>query len=155
MKLQRIISGGQTGVDRAALDVARLLKIDHGGWCPAGRRAEDGRIPEEYNLRETREEDYSVRTQRNVADSDGTLILFSPPLSGGTAFTLKCARQLHKSCRIVNLDTPDHPAEIWKWIAKNEIKVLNVAGPRESQRPGIYDRARTYLEALLKPRSPR
>lgn len=85
--VRRIVSGGQTGVDRAALDVAMQLSIEHGGWCPRGRLAEDGTIPSRYDLRETRSAKYHVRTERNVVDSDATLILYRKSLTGGTLLT--------------------------------------------------------------------
>jgi hypothetical protein len=84
----KIISGGQTGVDRAALDAALALNIPCGGWCPKGRKAEDGPIPERYPLQETSSADYRVRTEKNVTDSDGTLILTRGPVTGGTAYTV-------------------------------------------------------------------
>ena len=89
----KIISGGQTGVDRAALDVAVELEIPHGGWCPKGRLAEDGRIPDSYKLRETTSREYAVRTEQNVLDSDGTLILYRESISGGTELTLRLAEK--------------------------------------------------------------
>ena len=93
--LSEIVSGGQTGVDRAALDVALSLQIPHGGWCPKGRRAEDGPIDSKYLLKETDEEKYEVRTEKNVIDSDGTLIFSKGLLTGGTLLTLEMAR-LHQ-----------------------------------------------------------
>ena len=91
--LKKIVSGGQTGVDRTALDVAIQLGLEHGGWCPRGRMAEDGRIPECYQLTECAEPDYRLRTEQNVIDSDGTLILFHEPLTGGTRLTRRFARK--------------------------------------------------------------
>src|SRR5688572_12994856 len=91
--VQRIVSGGQTGVDRGALDAAIALGIEHGGWCPRGRLAEDGQIPRRYQLTETKTSKYRERTERNVLDSDGTLILFRALLSGGTELTRRLAVQ--------------------------------------------------------------
>src|SRR4030042_6079458 len=91
----KILSGGQTGADRSALDVAIALGISHGGWCPRGRLAEDGRIPDRYQLRETDYREYAVRTEQNVVDSDATLILCSGVLSGGTELTLRLAERHH------------------------------------------------------------
>ena len=91
--LSQVVSGGQTGVDRAGLDAAIFHNIPHGGWCPEGRRAEDGRIPDDYCLKETESRNYTVRTKQNVIDSDGTLILFEDSLSRGTGLTAKFARQ--------------------------------------------------------------
>ncbi|HEY7840487.1 MAG TPA: putative molybdenum carrier protein, partial [Gammaproteobacteria bacterium] len=91
--LQRIVAGGQTGVDRAALDAAIRHGIAHGGWCPRGRLAEDGTVPDRYALRETNSWDYAERTERNVLDSNGTLILNSGPLEGGTLLTREFAEE--------------------------------------------------------------
>ncbi|MGD8308976.1 MAG: putative molybdenum carrier protein [Chromatiales bacterium] len=147
--LERIVSGGQTGVDRGALDAALGLGIPCGGWCPAGRRAEDGPIPLRYPLRETPEADYAARTERNVRDSDATLILLAGPLQGGTALTRRLARGLGRPCRVVDLDALPAAGEVRGWLGRAGVRVLNVAGPRESQRPGIQERARAYLEAVL------
>jgi hypothetical protein len=149
VKLRRLISGGQTGVDRAALDVALALGLPVGGWCPKGRQAEDGRIPDRYPLVETPERNYEARTRRNVEDSDGTLILNLGQLDGGTALTVAHARQVGKPCLIVALEERITPAAFRDWLAANHITVLNVAGPRESKRPGVYDVAYQCLEPLL------
>lgn len=147
--IRRIVSGGQTGVDRAALDAAIAAGIETGGWCPRGRRAEDGLIAPRYPLQETPRSAYRQRTAWNVRDSDGTLILHAPPLAGGTALTAEIARELARALRIVDLDAPaDHRAVI-DWIAANGIAVLNVAGPRESTHPGIGARARAWLDTLF------
>ena len=100
----KIISGGQTGVDRGALDAAMELGIPHGGWCPRGRTAEDGRIPDRYQLRETDSPDYSFRTEQNVLDSDATLILYRGRIAGGTELTLRLARQHGRPHLVVDLD---------------------------------------------------
>ena len=150
--VSKIVSGGQTGVDRAALDVAIELKIDHGGWCPLGRRSEDGPIDERYQLSEVDASDYTVRTERNVIDSDGTLILHFGALSGGTRLTWKLA---HKHQRpVLKIDLQSHsPAltvpSLQDWIEHQEIKTLNVAGPRESTVPGIGDRVRDFLSTVF------
>lgn len=143
-----IISGGQTGVDRAALDAAMELAIPHGGWCPAGRRAEDGRIAEKYQLQETDSPDYEVRTRRNVADSDGTLILHRGPLRGGTRLTKYAAQHAGKPCLCIDLDAPPAVSAIRRWAIDNNVRILNVAGPRESQSPGIAAAAREVLLEL-------
>ena len=101
--LERVVSGGQTGVDRAALDAAIAVGLEHGGWCPRGRLAEDGVIPSEYQLRETWSADYPVRTEQNVRDSDGTLILGHGPLQGGTDLTWRMAKRHAKPCFVVDL----------------------------------------------------
>jgi hypothetical protein len=146
----RIISGGQTGVDRAALDVARELEIPCGGWIPKGRRAENGAIPEWYPLREMPSSRYSVRTAKNVREATGTLILTWEQPTGGTALTVKLARKQGKPFLLADLAQGGDPETVRDWIRKNEIKILNVAGPRESQSPGIYDRAVGFLRKVLK-----
>ncbi len=145
----KIVSGGQTGVDRAALDAAIALGIPHGGWCPRGRAAEDGQIPEQYRLQETESAEYRVRTEWNVRDSDATLILCRGPLTGGTELTACLARQYQRPCRIVDLRRPPHTNELCDWLEENNVKVLNVAGPRESQEPGITAASRAFLDKLL------
>ncbi|MFZ1643131.1 MAG: putative molybdenum carrier protein [Candidatus Contendobacter sp.] len=146
----KIISGGQTGVDRAALDVGLALNIPVGGWCPQGRRAEDGRIPERYPLLETPERNYQARTRRNIEDADGTLVLNLGTLDGGTALTARHARQIGKPCLVVALEEGIESAAFRDWLEANRIAVLNVAGPRESQRPGVYAAAIHCLEILLR-----
>jgi len=141
----KIVSGGQTGVDRGALDAAIALGIEHGGWCPLGRRAEDGRIARRYNLRETDSPDYPARTEQNVLDSDATLILCRGRPSGGTELTLRLARQYGRSCMVVDLEDPPAAEEVFRWIDSREVRVLNVAGPRESQCPGISVAAREFI----------
>jgi hypothetical protein len=147
--LDKIISGGQTGVDQAALDVALALGLPVGGWCPKGRRAEDGRIPDRYPLTETAERNYQTRTRLNIEDSDGTLILNLGKLDGGTALTASHACQIGKPCLVVALEAGIEPAVFQDWLGANRIAVLNVAGPRESKRPGVYDVAYHCLEPLL------
>lgn len=147
--IDRVVSGGQTGVDRAALDAALDLGLDCGGWCPRGRRAEDGAVPKRYPLKETESTDYRARTKRNIADSDGTLILVTGALTGGTALTRELAISARKPLLIIDLDSPAPLSEVCGWIRDNDVRTLNVAGPRESQRPGIADRAIDYLSALF------
>lgn len=147
----RIISGGQTGVDRAALDVAITLGIPHGGWCPRGRLAEDGRIPDHYRLDETASVDYAARTERNVVDADGTLILSRGRLGGGTRLTHRLARQQKKPCLTIDLEGPTDPTIAREWLEAHDIRILNVAGPRESQSPGIGDDAKRFLMELFGP----
>jgi hypothetical protein len=145
----KIVSGGQTGVDRAALDVALELKLPCGGWCPKGRLAEDGVIPPDYPLHETPTEEYPQRTEWNVRDSDGTLILTKGQPTGGTAFTIEVAARLKKPCLVLDLATQPHTAPVQSWAENHEIRILNVAGPRESTCPGIYAEARQFLLAAL------
>lgn len=150
-RVRQVVSGGQTGVDRAALDVALELGIPCGGWCPKGRLAEDGPIPERYPLRETRTTRYARRTLWNVRDSDATLILAREPLGGGTAYTERCARELERPCLVVAPDAADALVleRVRAWLASNEVEILNVAGPRESGAPGIHDLAAAFLRSLL------
>jgi hypothetical protein len=147
--LERVVSGGQTGVDRAALDAAARLGIPTGGWCPKGRRAEDGSIPSRHPLAETPSADYAQRTDWNVRDSDGTLVLAVGTLRGGTAFTAERARERGRPTLVLDLGGEPDPARLAEFVRKHEVRTLNVAGPRESQSPGIYERAlRFLLEAL-------
>lgn len=147
----RIVSGGQTGVDRAALDVALALGIPCGGWCPQGRRAEDGRIPLVYPLQEMPSSEYADRTEKNVIDSDGTLIVCVGEPRGGTHFTLLCAQKHGKPYYIVDLARHPHQALAGTraWLQTQRVAVLNIAGPRESEHPGIYDLAVGWLRALF------
>jgi hypothetical protein len=147
--IERIVSGGQTGVDRAALDLALELGLPCGGWCPKGRKAEDGPIAPCYPLRETPSDDYAQRTEWNVRDSDGTLVLTVGPPTEGTAFTVAVAARLKKPCLVVDLAEPMQADSVRSWLARHRIKALNVAGPRESKSPGIYQKARTALEKIF------
>ena len=145
----KIVSGGQTGVDRAALDAAIALGWQHGGWCPRGRLAEDGAIPERYRLVETESRQYAARTERNVVDSDATLILARGPLAGGTELTRQFCRRHRRPHRVVDLDRPTPPVELAEWLRREGVAVLNVAGPRESQCPGIGAEAERYLREVF------
>ena len=152
----RIISGGQTGVDRAALDAALESGFACGGWCPKGRRAEDGPIAEHYPLRETRSPGYIRRTKDNVRDSEATLILINDPageITGGTGLTVEHAEKIGRALLIVNMAdgaaADAHVVRIANWVGDNRISVLNVAGPRESGSPGIYEAAFELMTALL------
>jgi predicted Rossmann-fold nucleotide-binding protein len=145
----KIISGGQTGVDRAALDVALELGLPCGGWCPKGRLSEAGRIPSKYPLSEMTSPKYSPRTEKNVKESDGTLIFSWGPVTGGTALTVKLAGKHRKPYTVVDLDGARDPHTVLKWLRDNDIKILNVAGPRESKVPGIHDRVVAFLKEVL------
>ena len=142
MSPNEIVSGGQTGVDRAALDVALAAGIRIGGWCPLGRKAEDGTIPPDYPLIETPLSDYKQRNDWNVRDSNATLILNIGQVEGGTLTTLRLARdRWHRPHLVADLHDPDVLRQILVWLAEVQPSVLNVAGPRESKRPGIYAEA--------------
>jgi hypothetical protein len=155
--VDRIVSGGQTGVDRAALDLALERGIPCGGWCPPGRAAEDGPIPGRYPLTETPEASgpeapdvpNSQRTAWNVRDSDGTLVLTRGEPDHGTALTIHLAGQLGKPCLVVDLAGQPRAADVRHWVQAQGIRVLNVAGPRESSAPGIYHEALRFLRDLL------
>ncbi len=145
----RIISGGQTGVDRGALDAAIVLGIAHGGWCPKGRRAEDGPIADKYQLTETDSIDYTIRTEKNVADSDGTLILYREQLQRGTLLTHKIAKQIGKPLLRVRLDRPVSIDRVVRWLAEHSIHVLNVAGPRASSYPTIEQQTFDLIKKIF------
>jgi predicted Rossmann-fold nucleotide-binding protein len=147
--VRTIVSGGQTGVDRAALDVALDWGLQVGGWCPRGRRAEDGTIPERYPLRETDSPQYDVRTRRNVRESDGTLVLNCGAPVGGTALTISVAEQSGKPVYIADLNLQPDPQSVIDWLRLHNIEVLNIAGPRESTIPGIGEQAAEFLTLLL------
>lgn len=151
--IEKIVSGGQTGVDRAALDAAMSLGIPVGGWCPRGRRSEDGRIPDEYPLQETKASNYTYRTELNVRDSDGTLIVSGGPLTGGTALTRSLARRLGNPVFVIDLRNDPSPDVADAWLATHSVQTLNVAGPRESQQPGIYQQVFEFLTQLLNRRA--
>jgi hypothetical protein len=148
--VNKIVSGGQTGVDRAALDFAMETGIEHGGWCPRGRLAEDGRIDSRYQLMELASRQYVDRTRRNVLDTDGTLVLYTGTLQGGTFLTVRYAEQINKPCMKVRLTHPGKIDRVRDWLHKHNIHQLNVAGPRASKDPSIYDRTVAYLRELLK-----
>ena len=148
-RVRKIVSGGQTGVDRGALRAAVSLGIAHGGWCPAGRLAEDGPIDKIYQLSETESLEYAVRTERNVTGSDATLILCRGTFSGGTQLTRALAEQHGKPCLVVDLGTDPPVAEVTAWLAANNVEVLNVAGPRESTCPGIGAAAEEFVRRLF------
>ncbi len=145
MALSRIISGGQTGTDRAALDAAISLNFSCGGWCPAGRLAEDGRIPDRYPLRESERPSYRLRTLRNVDASDATVVIYFDRLKGGAEQTVLCCIRRSKPYKLIDAGEVD-PARaadlIADFVALNDIVVLNVAGPRASESSQAY--AYTY-----------
>jgi Circularly permutated YpsA SLOG family len=149
----KIISGGQTGVDRAALDFAIDHGFEHGGWCPQGRLAEDGRIEAKYELREMASAEYGDRTRQNVIDSEATLIVVRDyRLTGGTALTWEVAVQLNRPVLVVcEADgAAISAARLAAFVKRHAVKILNVAGPRESEAPGLDWIVHRVLEALVK-----
>jgi predicted Rossmann-fold nucleotide-binding protein len=151
----RIISGGQTGVDRAALDAAIDIGIEYGGSIPKGRMAEDGPIDGRYEkLIELEAVNYGVRTEKNVKDADVTLIFTVGTPTEGTAFTVECARKHQKRYLLIDLKEKDGMkavTQIREWLAVRQTDVLNVAGPRESKAPGIYEKVLNILLDVFDP----
>ena len=148
--IQKIISGGQTGADQPALDVAIKLDIPHGGWIPKGRMTEAGILPAKYKLKEMATASYPERTEKNVLDSDGTLILYHGKLTGGSALTKKYAKQHSRPCLHIDLHKTNAfkaSLDINAWIEENSISVLNVAGSRASKDPKIHDAVMGILES--------
>ena len=151
MKISKIISGGQTGVDRAAHDAAIELGIRHAGFVPKGRLSEDGSIPLKYNIIELENEDYSTRTLKNVQYSDGTLILHKGEITGGTALTEEFCYLKKKAVLTINIldEFTVIRVNLDTWLETNTISILNIAGPRASE-VHIYKKAKDLLIRLLK-----
>jgi len=152
MALRKIVSGGQTGADRGALDAAIEVGLPHGGWVPKGRLAEDGRIPDTYSLQEMPTDSYPARTEQNVKDSDGTTIISHGSLAGGSKLTQDLARKHKRPCLHIDINrTPQFLAatKINEWVTENRIEVLNVAGSRASEDPRIYDDTRHVMESAM------
>jgi hypothetical protein len=158
--LRKIISGGQTGAARAGLDFAIETGLEHGGYVPSGRKAEDGRIDERYNVVELSTSSYPARTRRNIKESDGTVIFsLERLLSGGTKLTWEDANKLGKPVlhiygtrkgRILNQHSPRLEIQaLTDFLCSNKIEILNVAGPRESKEPGVYEWTLTMLRCFL------
>lgn len=145
----KIISGGQSGVDRAALDFCLENNIPCGGWCPKGRMAEDGRIPDKYPLIETQSEDYTERTRLNVEHSDGTLIIYRAEMDKGTKLTLDIINAMKKPYFSNDLSLNIDPVIVKNWLINNAISTVNIAGPRESNCPGIYQQSIDNLSKIL------
>ena len=149
--IKKIISGGQTAADRAALDAALKLKIPHGGWIAKGRITEEGRLPDKYQLQEMPTASYPKSTEQNVIDSDGTMIVSHGALTGGDAYTRKMAMKHGKPwfhADLNKLPTFQAAMVIEDWILKNRIETLNVAGPRTSKDPLIYGLVTVILELV-------
>ena len=151
--VEKIVSGGQTGADRAALDVAVELGLAAGGWIPRGRRAEDGTVPPRYQgLVEAESESYDHRTELNVRDSDATVVFSFGPATGGSALTAKLARSLGKpllALDLEHLNTDEAVARLRSWLAEVRPGVLNIAGPRLSQEPRIAEATATILRKAI------
>ena len=153
-KLTKIISGGQTGVDQAALRAARDCGLEVGGWCPPARECEAGVIPAEFPLQETERErspnapnvPRSQRTEWNVRDSDGTLVITTRDATAeGVEWTIECAKRYQLPLLVCDVDEADAASKIQQWLTTNGISTLNVAGPSEASAPGIGDKAYALL----------
>jgi hypothetical protein len=154
----KIISGGQTGVDRAALDVALKHGVECGGWCPAGRMDEFGRIPDRYPVHELEAGGFTERTLQNVKDSDGTVVIYPGKLYGGTEQTVTFCKELRRPHELIDaskLATEDAAGLITEFVRDNKVSVLNVAGPRQSEWPEGYDYGSRALKSFLTCCSPR
>ena len=149
VRLHSLRTGGQTGVDRAVLDLALASGLKVRGWCPRGRRAEDGPLHRRYPLDETPSADYAQRTEWNVRDSDGTLVLRRDKVDPGTALTIRLASRQARPLLLIDLANPLESVTVEQWIQRSGVQHLNIAGPRESQSPGIYEEACTFLEKLF------
>jgi len=150
--IEKIISGGQTGADRAALDVALKLGIPHGGWIPKGRKTEKGPLPEKYQLEEMPTESYEARTEQNATDSDGTLIVARGKLTGGSDYTRRMTLKHKKQLLGIDLNFIGHydaASLAASWIRMQHVKVLNVAGPRASEDRQIYSDVVIILEQIV------
>lgn len=150
--LRRIVSGGQTGVDRAALDAALEHGFPCGGWCPRGRAAEDGPIPARYPLIEHDSADPARRTEANVRDSDATAIIAVGPLTGGTRLTAELARRLGRPLCLIDAadaEVSRQVDQLMAFLGDHAVVVLNVAGPRRSQTPALEPLTRKIIGGLL------
>ena len=150
--VRKIISGGQTGADRAALDIAIQRQIPHGGWVPKGRRAEDGQIPVKYSLKETQTANYPERTEKNVQEADATLIVSQGPLTGGSLLTMGLNRKHGKPCLhldLLEMSVSEASKNLHDWLIINCIEVLNVAGPRATSDSKIYSLTCSLLNGAM------
>jgi hypothetical protein len=152
MKLKKIISGGQTGVDRAALDACLAANFPCGGWCPAGRKAEDGEIPVHYPLKELWSSNYNDRTRKNIGDSDATLIIYENNLSGGTLLTHDFAIESGKSVFLFKVSPffiEGRLEQLVDFLEENQVETLNIAGPRASQWAKAYESSFLIVTKLI------
>jgi hypothetical protein len=152
VKALKIISGGQTGVDRAALDVALKHGVERGGWCPAGRLDEFGKIPDDYPLQELPGGGFTERTFQNVKDSDATVVIYAGDIRGGTDQTVRFCVEVgrpHKLIGAYRVATAEAAKLIADFVGTNKIDILNVAGPRQSEWPEGYDYAFRVLDIFL------
>ena len=152
MRAHKIISGGQTGVDRAALDVALKHGIECGGWCPAGRLDEFGKIPDHYPVQELPGGSFTERTLQNVKDSDGTVVIYPGELRGGTQETVRFCVELNQPHELIdasNISAEGASRLIGDFVTETKIRVLNFAGPRHSEWLEGYDYAFRALAAFL------
>jgi len=150
MNIIKIISGGQTGADIAGVDTAIECEVSYGGWLPKGRKCEEGTVPLTYTeFQELIRGGYPKRTEQNVIDSDGTVIFSYGKLSTGSALTARLCKQHTKPCLYIDLNlNTDHVKLLQDWLTEWDIKVLNVAGSRESKHPGIYDQVKAIMRDL-------
>jgi hypothetical protein len=148
-KIEKIISGGQTGADRAALDFAMENGIPHGGWIPKGRLTEEGPLDSKYQLQETETSHYEERTEKNVLDSDATLIFYYKELTGGSLVTFFFAEKKLRPVLKIDLNQSRDIQKTKDWLMENKVKVLNIAGPRASNAPLIYSDVKKYLQELV------
>jgi predicted Rossmann fold nucleotide-binding protein DprA/Smf involved in DNA uptake len=150
--VSKIISGGQTGADRGALEAAIQAGVAHGGHCPKGRLSEDGGIPSRYSLTETKSADYPERTRLNVVNSDGTVILgLKPKLGRGTELTIRICQELGKPFIVLaGSESPQEKAAmVVEFVKAHAIRVLNVAGSRESKQPGLFRHTRETIQLAI------
>lgn len=147
--IKHIISGGQSGVDRSALDFSIKHNVPHSGWCPKERWAEDGQLPPIYNLKQTESKDPGERTLKNVLEADGTLVIYQIKPDHGTQLTIEYCKKHDKTFIRMDLQEKINGPAFKNWLQKNNIEKLNIAGPRESNSPGIYNKCQQIFKDLF------